>query len=113
MDALQETVTVETYKGFEIEFTPLVEYVPLEDAFDGSVMDIDELRDKIETHKADYFCAKVSVSKNGIELASDYLGCCYYDEVEDFYTKYKDDYYSDMRETVVDEAIQVIKGLNS
>ncbi len=53
-----------------------------------------------------WFCAKVSAWKDGEEMGVDYLGACSYDTVEDFYTKYKDDYFKDM----VNEALHEAKG---
>lgn len=50
-----------------------------------------------------WFTAKVSVWKDGQELACEYLGACCYENEEDFYTKFKDDYYSDMVKTCLDE----------
>ena len=42
-----------------------------------------------------WFCAKVSIWKSGVELATDYLGCCYKSENE-FFTLFESDYFSDM-----------------
>lgn len=52
-----------------------------------------------------WFSAKVSAWKDGKELGTAYLGCCCYTTEEEFYTKYKDDYFADM----VDEAIAEAK----
>lgn len=54
---------------------------------------------------ADYawFCAKVSAWKDGIEVATDYLGACSYKTIKEFYTTYKDDYFADMVSTVIKE----------
>lgn len=43
-----------------------------------------------------FFCAKVSIWKDGEELASDYLGCCSYKTEKEFYTRYRSDYFADM-----------------
>jgi len=56
----------------------------------------------------DFFTAKVSAWKGGKEFASDYLGACSYENVADFYTTYKDDYFNDMVETVIQEAVKSI-----
>jgi hypothetical protein len=43
-----------------------------------------------------WFCARVSIWKDGKELAHDYLGACCYKKSEEFYTKYESDYFADM-----------------
>jgi hypothetical protein len=43
-----------------------------------------------------WFCAKVTVWKDGEELGSDYLGACCYKTEKQFYTTYKGDYFADM-----------------
>lgn len=67
---------------------------------DGS--DDEELIAKIEDGTYLWFCAKVTASKAGVELATDYLGCCCYDSLESFLTP--NGYASDMQNTVVDAA---------
>ena len=56
-----------------------------------------------------FFCAKVSAWQNGVEIAADYLGCCFYENVSDFYTVYANDYFNSMAETVVSEAKEKVK----
>jgi hypothetical protein len=53
-----------------------------------------------------WFRAKVSAWRDGKELGTAYLGCCCYKTSEEFYTKYKDDYFADM----VAEALAEAKG---
>lgn len=43
-----------------------------------------------------FFCAKVSIWKDGQELATDYLGSCSYKTTSAFYTRYRSDYFADM-----------------
>lgn len=43
-----------------------------------------------------WFCARVSVWKDGEELASSYLGACSYKTERQFYTTYQGDYFADM-----------------
>ena len=50
-----------------------------------------------------FFCAKVSIWKEGEELASDYLGACSYKTEEEFFTRYRSDYFADMVSRCVDE----------
>lgn len=92
----------EEYKGFTITFQALVEVDPPEDMFDT-----DEFAEHIKAiHDGHimYFCAKVTASFYGLELAHEYLGGCDFENYEDFTAK-TDGYYADMRETVVEEAI--------
>ena len=51
-----------------------------------------------------WFVAKVTAWKDGIELAAEYLGGCCYTTVDEFYTKYKDDYLTQMIAEVVARA---------
>lgn len=57
-----------------------------------------------EIENCAWFVAKVTAWKDGIELAAEYLGCCCYTTVEEFYTKYKDDCLADMIDEVVAQA---------
>lgn len=50
-----------------------------------------------------FFTAKVSIWRNGEELATDYLGACSYKTESDFYTRYRSDYFADMVARCVDE----------
>ncbi len=43
-----------------------------------------------------WFSAEVTIWKDGIELASDFLGTCCYKTAAEFYTVYAGDYFSDM-----------------
>lgn len=68
-----------------------------------------EVSDKIDSGEYVHFLAKVTASKNGIELSSDYLGSCVYNSYMEFVEH--NDYFADMVTTVVDEAKEVIKTL--
>jgi hypothetical protein len=50
-----------------------------------------------------WFSAKVTVWKDGKELACEYLGACCYKTEEEFYTVYESDYFSDMVHTCASE----------
>lgn len=50
-----------------------------------------------------FFCAKVSVWKDGECLNDQYLGACSYESEEQFYTTYKGDYFHDMVVTAFEE----------
>jgi hypothetical protein len=51
-----------------------------------------------------FFCARVSIWLDGVELASDYLGACSYKTEAEFYTRYRSDYFADMVSQCVSEA---------
>lgn len=51
-----------------------------------------------------WFCAKVSAWRDGVEWGVSYLGCCCYDTEEQFYTKYRHDYFKDMVNDAIAEA---------
>jgi hypothetical protein len=107
----EELIQTEKVDGFDINFYELEEDISPADVFDAD--DINEINEKIENGEYVWFCAKVTASKNGIELADDYLGGCCYNSAEEFCTTYKEDYYRDMVETVIKEAKENIKKLNS
>ena len=71
--------------------------------------DRDETMRKIENGTYLWFMAKVTASKNGIVLATEYLGGCCYESVAAFIEP--DGYYTDMRATVADEAKAAIAKL--
>lgn len=60
-----------------------------------------ELIRKIENGSMLYFCARVTVSVNGIPLETEYLGGCCYKSIEDFID---DDYYKDMKDSAIEDA---------
>ena len=64
-----------------------------------------DLIEQINNGNILWFVAKVSAMKQGIVLATDYLGGCCYDSVEDFI---KDAYYQDMVDNVITAAKQKI-----
>lgn len=51
-----------------------------------------------------WFSAKVTLWKDGKELACEYLGACCYKTEEEFYTTYEGDYFADMVWTCAREA---------
>ena len=99
---------VENFEGFDIYFEELPEE---QDVYSYLRIELGWTEKEANEYTGEFFCARVSAVKNGIELASDYLGTCIYNNVEDFYTTYKDDYYADMRNTVIVEAKEVIQEL--
>ena len=101
---------VEQFEGFEIRFyreeedtSPLGQF-QLDDGSD----DLQRIHD-INTGKYDWFSVRCVATKNGIDLATDYLGCCCYESFADFLTP--DGYAADMCRSVVNEAKAVIASL--
>ncbi len=103
----QELVHEEEQDGFNIKLYLIPEdYAP---DWDMSEEEKEKLFSDIDSGHLLWFCAKVAASKEGIELASDYLGGCCYESVQDFVSG--DRYYRDMKRTVIDEARKVIQDL--
>ena len=93
------TVHTETREEFYVSFAWAYETFDPCEHFDDSL--IDEILEGIEAGKYAWFVARVTVSKNGIKLADDYLGGCLYESFDEFV---KDGYYTDMVETAISEA---------
>ena len=95
--------------GFELKLYFLEECIPLLDTFDyDDKAQEQELIDNVESGEWLYFCAKVTACKEGVELASDYLGACVYEGETDFKAS---GYYEDMCNIAISEAKEVIKNL--
>jgi hypothetical protein len=86
--------------GFDIYFEPVEDCISLSELLPEETP---EEIDRIWNENA-VFCAKVTAEKAGVELAEDYLAGCIYKCAEDFYIKYKDDYFADMVNTVIEAA---------
>lgn len=101
---------IEEYKGFEIHLEILDEDISPDDLHDWeSFEEREEFYSKLESGELLWFCAKVSAYMAGIELATEYLGGCCYSSIDNFI---KDEYYSSMRDEVINNAIDKIKKLN-
>lgn len=100
----------ENIDGFDIELAIIDEDTPLEDVFDDSVQDLDELNEQIESGEFIHFIARVRAKYNGHVLGEDFLGSCLYVNVEEFYTTYRDDYYMDMVYSAIHEAKKKLLG---
>lgn len=104
-------IHTETFEGFDIAFYAEPEYDNPADHFASGddAWDLETI-EAIERGKLTWFCAKVTASKAGIELASDYLGgCCYWKESDFIETE---GYYGDMRANVVAMARNVLAKLS-
>ena len=67
--------------------------------YHGNVGD-DEIEEKIESGELECFEVKVSACIDDIEIASEYLGCCVYENYIDFVTA-NDNYYNYMKKDVL------------
>ena len=106
----RELINTETYEGFEIRFYACEEDASPQDCFALDVETETEIFRKIDAGLLQWFCAEVTASKNGIELASDYLGACCYESAQDF-VRESGGYYEDMRANVIKDARAAIQSL--
>ena len=102
----EELVHEEEYKGLVIKLYILPEYNAPD--WDISEDELQELNEKIRDGDLLWFCAKVQASIDGHVFATDYLGGCLYESVDEFIN---DDYYNDMRENVFNLACKEIENL--
>lgn len=101
-------IHTEDRNGFKIDFYAVEDFQDVRGQFEDE--DAAEIIAQLEAGDLVQFTAKVTASKNGIELASDYLGGCFYKDEKDFVNN--EDYYGDMVQTVIEEAKQAIIALN-
>ena len=97
----EELIHKEQKEGFEIKFYACEEIMSLEDSFDYTDEEMSKLLQDIDRGNLCWFMAKVTASKEGVELATEYLGTCCYKSALEFIS---DDYYQDMVHTVIKEA---------
>lgn len=102
----QELVHEEEYKGLVIKLFLLPEYEYPD--WEMTEDEEKELNEKMRNGDLLWFCAKVEASIDGHVLATDYLGACCYESVSDFLA---DGYYTDMKETVFENACKEIGNL--
>lgn len=95
-------INLKPVNGFDITLEALDENGTIEGTMDDEILE--EILPKIQSGELQRFCAKVSVSIDGIVLGTDYLGECIYKDLEDFSVVEADGYLSDMIETAIDEA---------
>ena len=107
-DQIKSPVRVEKVGNFDIYFTPEVEYDYPDIDFE-SKEDAEEFNRKFNAGEFAYFCAKIHTELEGMVFSETYLGQCIYDSYEDFYTTYKEDYYRDMVNEVVEESLDKLE----
>lgn len=102
---MAQTIHTFAKDGFDIRFAVFPELMHPNDAFD----DDGETARAIDAGEYEWFGAMVTVSKNGVELAEEYLGGCCYETYEEFMTG--SGHFDDMVETAIDMARQTIVDL--
>ena len=103
---MAQTIHTFTKDGFDIRFAVIPELTHPNDHFD----DDGETARAIDAGDYEWFIAFVSASKNGVELADEYLGGCCYASFSDFMD---DGYFEDMVSTAIDTAKQNIEALQN
>lgn len=83
-------------------------YVAPEDIDPAMEFDCPELVEDINSGAMEWFQVKITASKCGVELGSDSMGCCCYKKFDDFLGC---EYWSDMVETAITEAREIIEEL--
>lgn len=91
----------ETIEGFLISFYALPPDDDINCSFEPE--DAKITIDKINSGEYVHFIAKITGSKNGIELADSYLSSCIYSSYDEFWN-IKEDYCADMIDEVIIEA---------
>jgi len=108
-----EPLHEEKAEGFDIITSIQPEIMHPSESFDSSSFADDDglqkLIEAIDNGSLQWFVVRVQAFKNGILLASDYLGGNCYENPSDFITE--GGYYEDMRWTVINEANEAIKTL--
>ena len=98
-------IHTEKAAGFLIRVYALPEIMDPRDAFEEGDPTIAD----ITAGLCDWFVAKVTASRRGIELAADYLGACAYVDAINFIEP--GGYFDDMRSLVIEEAQEALADL--
>lgn len=104
-----ETVHTETRDGFDIELA----LAPEDKAPDWDFESEDERQEtarRIDNGSLLWFVARVTASRHGVALGTDYLGGCCYDTVQEFL---RDGYYAGMVEQALSEARDTVAAINA
>lgn len=105
---MSNLINTEIREGFTVKFFAEDEYMTL-DQMHVEADDIAEISAQLDNGDLVLFSAKVTASRNGIELASAYLGGCIYKDEQEFVNN--SGYYGDMVEAVIEDAKQAIEDL--
>lgn len=94
---MRELISTTEQDGFEIRFYTLPETDNPAFHFDDDLFTARQIAEG----NLEWFTACVTASKAGIELGTDYLGCCCYETAEEFLDSL---YYGDMVRNAIDAA---------
>ena len=103
-------IHTEVRDGFDIAFYALPENTNPADWFD--MESGDRTVELIKNGTYDWFIAKVTASKDGVELGDDYIGACCYNSASDF-PKEEPVYYEDMVAEAIRAARARINAINA
>jgi len=101
-----ETIHTTEKEGFNLELSITHEELHPRDCFDDSIEDISEICRKIDSGALYWFTARMRAFKHDIELGSDYLGACLYDNLREFID---DAYCEDLADNALKEARKNLK----
>jgi hypothetical protein len=93
--------------GFKVELAIAPEDKPLTGDFESEAHR-QETVDRIDNGDLLWFVARVTASRQGVVLGTDYLGGCCYDNVQEFL---RDAYYEGMVEEALGDARRMIEKL--
>jgi len=100
------------FKGIDLKIVLRLEEedIPYDQGFEGmEENDIKETIQDIKDGKYIYFCACLRCYFNGLEISSDFLGCCTYKDIDDFIKN--SGYYDDMKDNVLKEGYKYLINL--
>jgi len=81
-----EELAVYEREGYEIIVDKTWEDISVADTFDDTQFDIAEINHNIEHGNLDWFMLRVRVLVEGLELDSEYLGACLYEDAREVLT---------------------------
>lgn len=110
---MSKIVEVLVEEGFTICFQAIEEERTLREILKDSGESERQIESQVEDLEGntEIFIAKVSAWKDGIELASDFLGGCIYQFADEFYKKFYNDNFANMKKNVIAEAKEKIEKL--
>ena len=102
-------VYIKTVNGYEVYLEKLEEHIDIREALSEEETGINYTNaiDDVENGNLEYFCAHVIVAKvsNGtIFKGEDFLGCCIYEDTNDFIKN--SGYFDDMIKAAIDDVME-------
>lgn len=101
---------IKTINGYEVYLEQLEEDISMYDVLSLSETGIDHSAtfEAVRREELKYFCARVVVVKcehGNVLKGEDYLGCCFYEDSEDFVKN--SGYFEGMINQAIDDAIEI------